>query len=165
MTFILPPSQRKRHSKSVRYTEFDAFWAKVDKSLGLGPKGTCWEWRGVLCSGYGVFDYDTKRVQATHWAWSQENGPVPKGRLLDHIECNHKLCVRPSHLTPATIRENTQRYFDERPFCKRGHPWIAENISNGIRGWTRRCKACHRLRARAMRLGQTLDQYLETHHG
>lgn len=140
------------------------FWSKVDKTEGLGPFGDCWEWLGTFSSGYGVFYYVRGSVQATHFSWWLEHGTWPEPKIfLDHIRCSNPKCIRASHLKLATIKENTQRYFDEeRGTCKYGHPWVPENITKGMRGRTRRCKICHRQRAFAKRnFDMTLKQFMK----
>src|SRR5262245_62623666 len=41
-------------------------------------------------------------------AWVAINGPVPAGRVLDHL-CRRRHCAEPLHLEPVTQRENEFR--------------------------------------------------------
>jgi len=121
--------------------------------LHVWPRGDCWEWRGRKNpDGYGIFSqgkYDWSFahrfafscVKALHWT-----------TRLDH-SCNHRWCVRPSHLAVASIQENTLRgdgptaQNAKRTHCKRGHelqvvPWRRE--------W-RYCPTCERKRRQEVR--------------
>lgn len=79
-----------------------AFWSKVDKS------GECWIWNGSLQRGYGQAQFGGKPKRAHRVAYELQVGPIPDGLALDHL-CHVKSCVRPSHLEPVTLSENTQR--------------------------------------------------------
>jgi hypothetical protein len=58
--------------------------------------------------GYGVVVI-AGRFQLAHRAmWEQENGPVPDGRILDHL-CRQHDCMRPDHCEPVTPAENIRR--------------------------------------------------------
>ena len=154
-------STGKRPFKSKALPAPIRFWARVDKTPGLGRHGDCWEWRAGTAMGYGRFTpTGSQPMQAHHWSWEQLNGPVPSGLVLDHIRCDNRLCVNPAHVELSTSQENVRRHFRERATCKRGHAWIPENITNGIPGYTRRCAVCNRMRAFAERRGMTLDQFL-----
>lgn len=86
----------------MRGTPEVRFWSKVDKS------GECWLWTaGVVC-GYGSF-YPTSKAptRAHRFSYELSNGPVPAGMFIDHI-CRNKLCVRPSHLRPVTVKQNME---------------------------------------------------------
>ena len=106
------------------------FWSKVVKGSGDG----CWMWAGTV-NGRGYATFATppvagqawgsagrpwgRKVQASRWAWQEENGRAPLGQL-DHechnadlacpggITCRHRRCIRPSHLREATQSENIQ---------------------------------------------------------
>ncbi len=50
-----------------------------------------------------------KRVTGAHRAmYEQMVGPIPEGLVLDHL-CKQPPCIRPEHLEPVTIAENTRR--------------------------------------------------------
>lgn len=68
----------------------------------------CWFYTGTKASGYGAILVDGKRVVAHRLMWEIENGPIPKGKELDHL-CAIKHCVNPEHLQPVTHLENTRR--------------------------------------------------------
>lgn len=78
------------------------FWRQVEKR---GHRG-CWVWTGKTDKdGYGVY-----RGRSAHRvAWELVNGPIPRGKVLDHRRCDHKLCVRPSHVKPSSHFENLAR--------------------------------------------------------
>lgn len=83
----------------------DRFWSKVDKS------GECWDWiAGRNHFGYGTFSYrnGTQRtVKAHRFAWEVTHGPIPQGKLIDHI-CHNKGCVNPEHLRLASYKQNAE---------------------------------------------------------
>ena len=119
------------------------FWRKV------WPKGDCWEWRGTKAgNGYGVFHVRGKRIPAHRYAYELAGGRFLPGEVSDHL-CSHPLCVRPSHLIPATNRENVLRGSGPTAVnarlthCPQGHPYDAKNT------WvdkerTRHCRKCMR---------------------
>lgn len=107
--------------------QMERFWEKVDKS------GDCWNWIGAVRSpdgrfgGYGVFTRERSSIMQAHrFAWEVENGPIPKGLVIDHI-CHNRRCVRVEHLRLATLAQNAQNL---KPGSTRG--------SLGVRGVTRR---------------------------
>jgi hypothetical protein len=121
------------------------FWLKV------WPRGDCWEWRGSRHNGYGQF-FNGKEppMRAHRYAFALAYGFVPP--FLDHL-CNHRWCVRPSHLTPTTHRDNTLRGTSicalnaRKTHCKSGHPLVGDNLRILANG-RRRCRACDRLYCR-----------------
>ncbi len=85
------------------------FWSKVNKSTGLGPDGTCWEWiaanNGV---GYGRFVLNGKLVYPHRYIYEQTNGPITINEIVMHI-CNNPKCINPDHLKSGTQKDN-QKY-------------------------------------------------------
>ena len=82
------------------------FWAKVKKT------GTCWLWVGARASReYGLFIYGGRRGYAHRFSYEFHAGAIPEGLTIDHVypRCTSKLCVRPSHLEPVTLQENSRR--------------------------------------------------------
>lgn len=121
------------------------------------PNTGCWLWIGnVNVHGYGVLNVDGKRQRAHRVAYQLEVGPVPEGKVLDHL-CRVRCCVNPSHLEPVTARENSIRGDSPniRAFragtCKRGHPRTAENTYFHVKGGRRHCLACAALTDSAYR--------------
>lgn len=82
------------------------FWNNVDDS-GDG----CWWWLGDLGQkGYGRYpSADGRLVTAHRTAWELTHGPIQGRALFDH-ECRNgkQGCVRPSHLRPATHKQNAE---------------------------------------------------------
>ncbi len=106
----------------------DRFMEKVR----VEPNG-CWSWTaGHNKKGYAMFSPDRihKSVVAYKWYWEYLHVPVPKGFVLDHIECDNTGCVNPDHLYPTTSQINTLRSsrtmahrWASRATCDRGHQW------------------------------------------
>lgn len=155
----------------------DRFWEKVDKqgpTPGHRPElGPCWPWRAYVDErGYGIFKLTTNRnVKAHRFAYQLDVGPIPEGLQLDHQchntdptcpggrTCWHRRCCNPSHLEPATNRENGTRgraavvnaaRQQAKTHCRKGHPFDEANTRWTVKGW-RECRACDRQQARASR--------------
>ena len=118
--------------KEMRPLE-DRFWEKVDKSEGLGPDGTCWEWRAyVHPSGYGQLGLGraVDGVMHTHRiSYLLEHGEIPKGMLVLH-KCDNRLCVNPDHLWLGTHKDNTQDMIAKGRRRKSSQVVRGEGVSN-----------------------------------
>lgn len=77
------------------------FWSKVIKT------DCCWIWGRAIFdgTGYGMAWVDGRIKKAHRVAYELEVGPIPAGLDLMH-HCDVRRCVRPSHLSPATRKEN-----------------------------------------------------------
>jgi hypothetical protein len=100
------------------------FMAKIEATIVEPEVGECWIWQGAVNGhGYGRFSLGlregkrfiayTHRVSYMHFV-----GPVPEGWVVDHM-CNHKMCVRPSHLETIPGMENIKRAWERRPWKRR----------------------------------------------
>lgn len=106
-SYVSPSTYAKRiycsqicASRASRQPVAPRFWSKVKKTR------RCWWWRGVVGrDGYGHFHVSTKRpdVGAHRVSWWLTHGVWPAFALH---RCNHKKCVRPSHLYSGTRRDN-----------------------------------------------------------
>lgn len=104
----------------------------------------------TIVNGYRKLWWNKKNVRAHRWAWELINGPIPEGKVIDHI-CRNRACVAIDHLRLVTQRENIMaglRNIDNRSHCNQGHPFIKENIMIRKNG-KRECAECNRVRARA----------------
>lgn len=134
---------------------------RESKYVEVQPDG-CWHWTGGLDSkGYGK----VLQGQAHRWMYERKVGPIPEGMDLDHdchnrdgscpggVDCSHRRCVNPDHLSPASRKENLAngngpggaKY--SRPMeCVNGHDLSSEDSiyrhSNARGGISHRCKAC-----------------------
>lgn len=76
---------------------------------GSRETGGCWIWvRAMSSSGYGSISVDGRIRNAHKAAYEAFIGPVPAGKVLDHL-CRTTACVNPSHLEPVTQSTNVQR--------------------------------------------------------
>jgi hypothetical protein len=95
-------------------TVTDRFWRKVTKT------DTCWTWIAARNSkGYGVVSVAGHLYLSHRVAYTWLVGPIPQGLTIDHL-CRNKLCVRPDHLEPVTIRENISRAHERTHVCRHG---------------------------------------------
>lgn len=69
--------------------------------------GECILWTGWTHNGYGKMYIDGRVVRAHRYAWERANGPIPAGKVIDHI-CHRPECVNPEHLRLATTAENAR---------------------------------------------------------
>jgi len=79
-------------------------------------------WTGALTEqGYGTM-WDGERIVPAHrYAWEAENGPIPRGKMVDHA-CHNRACVKVSHLRLASAAQNSRN--------RRG---AQENNATGVR--------------------------------
>ena len=131
--------------------DVDRFWSKVVRSDG------CWQWTGTISvKGYGRFRLQGRMAAAHRLAYHLAIGPVPQGLQLDHL-CRNRGCVRPDHLEAVTARVNLLRGQTKaaanarKTHCPAGHPYEGENLFVIAKRGIRKCRACHRVTAKASR--------------
>src|SRR5438132_10142195 len=120
---------------------------------------SCWFWTGfVRPDGYGRIGVKGKQELAHRYAYEITNGSIPEDFKLDHIchnedlncpggsSCQHRKCVRPSHLIPKTDMENvrssrvsTASKNAAKTHCPQGHEYSDSNtyvqfLRNGTEG-------------------------------
>ena len=113
----------------------------------------CWEWQGGRNKdGYGRVQIDGRPRLAHRVIYEQLAGPIPK-ESLDHL-CRNRRCCRPSHLAPATNRENLMapgsqalaKLCADKTCC----PKCGGAYSYTKNGW-RTCRPCEAARKAASR--------------
>jgi hypothetical protein len=81
----------------------------------------CWIWQGQTDRNHMPIIRTTKScTTAARYYWTREHGGIPEGKVLSN-DCGTRLCVRPSHHSPATMSE--VRY---RSGQSRLHPTVAK---------------------------------------
>jgi len=128
--------------------------------LLFGDRGylsPCWIWPGSTDGrGYGTITTGskidgTKRPERVHRVtYLYFVGSIPEGYEIDHL-CRVSACCNPEHLEAVTAEENRRRgkLGILAPMrCPQGHEFTAENRLSANRFGHRRCRRCHRERAR-----------------
>ncbi len=81
----------------------------------------CWRFiERIGNHGYGVLLVNDKYFLAHRLSYLIFNGPIPKGKIIDHkchdphkcvggSTCPHRRCVNPSHLEISTHKDNTSK--------------------------------------------------------
>lgn len=109
--------------------------------------GGCWNWIGKRDRlGYGRCWFNGHERLAHRVAYSALIGPIPDGKVIDHL-CRNASCCNPHHLEAVDQAVNVLR--GESPFakrkrqthCKRGHEFTAENTRRSRDGG-RACRTC-----------------------
>lgn len=150
-----------------------SFWAKALEEVGeLG----CWAWMGGTRAGYGCFGLGSilprskkprvkgartpaAKTESTHIiAWTMAKGPVPEGKVLDHIVCSNKWCFRPSHLKAVTQSQNMLRYHEAKAdICPRGHRTV--RVQHGKQRLHKICRTCAYEANQRWRHGKGKEKY------
>ncbi len=110
-TFCSNACANKQSKVKNPIPEIDRFWAKVDKTPGLGPNGDCWEWRGGKRGEYGRFScsVDGKSIgYAPHrYSYSLHHSIDLKSLKLQILhDCDNPPCCNPAHLREGTQKDN-----------------------------------------------------------
>lgn len=135
-----------------------------DKWVSIEPNTGCWMWMGQITNaGYGRVSIRHRYHPAHRVFYEAHVGPIPDGLQIDHL-CRHRWCVNPAHMEPVTCSENLRR--GESPVgrnarkvhCVRGHAFDESNTLK-LKGGGRRCRACHRRRARQSYRRQQLEEH------
>lgn len=94
----------------------------------------CWQWKSLRSGdGYGRVRHQKKDQLAHRVVYELLVGPIPEGLTLDHL-CRNRGCVRPAHLEPVTLAENTRRGQGmsarnaRKTHCLNGHALTSENL-------------------------------------
>jgi len=142
-------SSKKRHY--VRGTREERFWAKVDKTPGIGPKGDCWGWRGRPdAGGYAQLRTNGVLEYAHRVSWELAGFELTADLELDH-KCRNRTCTNPDHLEQVTPKvnilrgEGTSAKNAVKVVCIAGHPFDEANTYITPNG-TRQCRICKRRR-------------------
>jgi hypothetical protein len=126
------------------------------EKVALPDENGCMLWTGTSTRGYGKFYLRGKVAMAHRVAYELQVGPIPEGRVIDHVEawgCRSTLCCNPDHLQPVTKSTNALR---GRPgqarrreatatHCSRGHEYNEVNTYVNKTG-RRVCRVCDRRR-------------------
>lgn len=142
--------RRKEQNRARRDQErIERFWSNVVEVDG------CWEWQGYRNrAGYGQITWSRQGILAHRHAYALTYGPIPDGMVIDHL-CRNPPCIRPDHMEPVTIAENSLRGKPGiRPtHCPHGHPYVGDNVYYRFperQRWPV-CRVCARAQRRARR--------------
>jgi hypothetical protein len=121
----------------------------LERRSAEDPTTGCKVWLGRTFDGYGRISWDGRERRVHAVAYELTFGPVPSGKVLDHL-CRNRACWEPMHLQAVTQRENLLR--GEQPnmvaartnTCHRGHS-LDDAYINGQ--GHRTCRSCQRERA------------------
>lgn len=83
-------------------------WATIVATCPIDPTTGCRLWPRAKSLGYGRIKFDGRLDLAHRVAYRLAVGPVPAGKVLDHL-CRNPSCINPEHLEPVTMRENILR--------------------------------------------------------
>jgi hypothetical protein len=129
------------------------------EKIVVSPSG-CWEWTGSKNEkGYGMIGLNGKVIGAHKFIYEYHNGPVPKGKELDH-SCNNRGCANPVHIRPMSHRDNVLRGDSipagnsRKTHCIKGHELSGSNVHEriGRYGIKRICMECERTYGRNRRM-------------
>ena len=124
------------------------FWDRVVKGRG------CWKWTGgCRDDGRGIVTTQGQRknLYAYRVAYRLTVGPIPKGKVLDHL-CRNPACVNPAHLEAVSQATNARRAKAHVHSCVHGHRFTKANTYIRPDTGTRQCRKCSYLRQRERRL-------------
>ncbi len=128
-------SPAKALSRSDLIGHEERFWASVRKSDG------CWEWIGARNDlaegtvGYGTFHISGRRTTVAHRVSSVlDEGDIARGVLVLH-ECDHKPCVRPSHLHRGDDLQNSKEAVERGRIGGPREEWASSSCGSGDE-WT-----------------------------
>jgi hypothetical protein len=145
--------------------EIERFWNLVER---LVNQDHCWNWQGQIREGYGRLDAQGRSLLAHRISYSINVSAIPEGLVVDHIchslavldnecvgglNCTHRRCVNPRHLSLITPEKNNRRAAKRLPklFCQQGHLLAEPNlVVNSIGG--RSCRTCRLKSGKAWRL-------------
>ncbi len=105
------------------------------KKYRVNPLNGCWEWLGLLQSGYGYLFAFGKVVRAHRFSFELFSGPIPADLMVLH-RCDNRRCVNPNHLFLGDAGDNMRDCI-----AKKRHPnqhgeagrKITEMMANNIR--------------------------------
>ena len=84
------------------------------RHLSLFHESGCWLWTGKAASnGYGRAFFGGRSIPAHRFVYEALVGPIPDGKILCH-RCDTPMCVRPSHLFPGTVADNSKDMVSKR---------------------------------------------------
>ena len=101
-------------------------WAAIIATCPIDTTTGCRLWPRAKSLGYGRIKFDGRLDLAHRVAYRLAVGPVPDGKVLDHL-CRNPSCINADHLEPVTMRENILRGTGPtamnaaKTHCVRGH--------------------------------------------
>jgi hypothetical protein len=136
MTIEVVNMAKRKHKPIPALTErqIKNFWAKVDKTPGLGPTGECWVWTAKRTKkGYGMFSIRPHIgfFYAHRIAYTLLHGPISQDAWVLH-GCHFPSCVR--HVKLGTPLENVIDAYRNGTFRPNGRiPMSVETAAEVIK--------------------------------
>ena len=87
------------------------FWNNVS-IVPQANSDACWEWQGgTMPNGYGVASVGSSKTQLAHRFAASLTQDIKDKTVLHN--CDNPLCVRPSHLTVGTQKDNIRDMYEK----------------------------------------------------
>ncbi|HEY7421438.1 MAG TPA: HNH endonuclease signature motif containing protein [Gaiellaceae bacterium] len=104
-------------------------------------EGECWIWKGPYTGAYPRLTLSGGDPAYVHrLVYEAAKGSIPEWHDIHHA-CENKGCVNPAHLVALTRQIHASQHPGTQTYCRRGHPFTAENsYLSGGRRWCRQCK-------------------------
>jgi hypothetical protein len=92
----------------IYYKQLKRIWSRVNRDVGLGPDGDCWEWTHQTNEkGYGIVRIWERPIKV-HRLFFEIFYEHPPDNLMVLHTCDNRKCCNPEHLKLGTAEDNTK---------------------------------------------------------
>lgn len=119
---------RQKMSEIMTRPAEPRFWQNVT----ISDSACCWEWKGALRNGYGVFSVNGKITYAHRYSYKLVYNQIKEGLCVLH-KCNNRLCVNPSHLYIGTKQDNANDKVNSNRQIKGGQSKLSKLTEQQVR--------------------------------